>query len=806
MKISLNWLKQYIQLDEPAQEIANLLTRSGLEVETVEEVETIRGGLRGLVIGEVLTCVKHPDADKLSLTTVDIGQGIISPIVCGAPNVRAGQKVIVATIGATIYPATGEPFPIKKAKIRGEVSEGMICAEDEIGLGASHEGILVLDTVLPTGTPAATYFKLDSDYVLEIGLTPNRADAASHVGVVRDLKALLKRPYQLPSIERFKVDNTQFPIDVLVENENACPRYCGITLSNLTVKESPGWLKKRLESIGLAPINNVVDVTNFVLHELGQPLHAFDAKHITGRKVLVKNLPSGTSFITLDQQERKLAAFDLMICNTEEPMCIAGVFGGAKSGVTSTTTRIFLESACFSPASVRKTSQFHGLKTDASFRFERGTDPNLPLYALKRAALLIKEVAGGEISSDVVDLYPAPIQNAIIEVSYRNIHRLTGKAIDRSIIKEILQNLDMAILNETEEGLRLSVPPYRVDVTREADVVEEILRIYGFDNIEIAPHLNAAYLAEFPTVDKNRLQLKITQSLAANGFHEIITNSLTKPAYAEAIRPFGYAPGDDVVILNQLSEDLGVMRQTLLFSGLEALAYNLNRRQKNLKAVEFGKLYYQKEGKYVEKSRLVLFITGSKQAETWQAPTRPANFQDLASAVNKVLAQLNVKGFSSKEIEPGVWQYGLTYQLNKKDFVTFGLLNASLTKLADVKQAVFYADFDWDYLIKQYRDSLVVQELSKYPEVRRDLSLVIDKTVSFEEIKNLALKYERNLLRSINVFDVYEGENIGADKKSYSVSFILQDDNQTLTDQVIDRTMQKLITTFEKELNAVIRK
>lgn len=806
MKISLNWLKEYIQLPETAQEIAHLLTRSGLEVEGIAEVESIKGGLKGLVIGQILTCDKHPDADKLSITTVDIGQGTVAPIVCGASNVRAGQKVVVATVGATLYPGQGEPFTIKKAKIRGAVSEGMICAEDEIGLGTSHEGILVLDTDLPNGSPAAAYFNLESDYVLEIGLTPNRADAASHVGVVRDLKALLKRPYQWPSVEEFRVDDHRFPIPVSVEQAEACPRYCGLTLSNLTVKESPDWLRKRLETIGLSPINNVVDVTNFVLHELGQPLHAFDADQIKGGRVIVKTLPEGTPFVTLDGQERKLAATDLMICDAEEPMCIAGVFGGIRSGVKPETTRIFLESAYFSPASVRKTSQHHALKTDASFRFERGTDPNLPLYALKRAALLIQEVAGGEISSDIVDVYPQPVLPVEIAVTYRNVDRLIGKSIDRPTIREILENLDIRVMEQSEEGLWLSVPPYRVDVTREADVVEEILRIYGFENIEIAPHLSASFLAEFPAVDRNKLQLRITQSLAARGFQEIITNSLTKPAYAEALRPFGYAPGEDVPILNKLSEDLGVMRQTLLFSGLEALAYNINRRQKNLRTFEFGKLYYKKEGRYAEKNRFSLLITGSKQAESWQSPTRPVEFQDLSAAVNQVLSQLNVKHFVSRPLEQGVWQYGLSYQVNQKEVVLFGLLNAQLARLADVKQAVFYADFDWDSLSKQYSDDLVVEALSKYPEVRRDLSLVIDKAVTFEEIKNLAQKYERNLLRAVHVFDVYEGENIGREKKSYSVSFILQDNNQTLTDQVIDRTMQKLITTFEKELKAVIRK
>lgn len=813
MKISINWLKQYIQLDESVQEIAAMLTRSGLEVEGIEEVESIKGGLQGLVIGEVLTCIKHPDADKLSITTVDIGRETPSPIVCGAANVRAGQKVVVATVGATLYPTAGESFTIKKAKIRGEVSEGMICAEDEIGLGTSHEGIMVLATQLPNGTPAATYFDLESDHVLEIGLTPNRADAASHLGVVRDLKALLRRNFHLPHVEAFKVDSHALPIDVVVEDEAACPRYCGLTISNLEVKASPDWLKARLSAIGVASINNVVDVTNYVLHELGQPLHAFDADQIVGQKVLVKTLPAGTPFITLDQQERKLSATDLMICNAQEPMCIAGVFGGAKSGVKETTTRIFLESAYFSANSVRKTAQHHGLKTDASFRFERGTDPTMPLFALKRAALLIKEVAGGEISSDIVDVYPQPIEPVEIEVSFRHIDRLIGKVIDRNLIREILLNLDIHILSEqlpdhshtiSDTVLRVSVPPYRVDVTREADVIEEILRIYGIDNIPLSDHLSTSFLAEFPAIDKNKLQYKLTQSLAANGFNEIITNSLTKPAYADAIR--GALAGGDVQILNKLSEDLGVMRQTLLFSGLEALSYNINRRQKNLRFFEFGRIYYKNEEKYVEKNRLSLLLTGTKQAETWQAPTKPSDFHDLASAVAKVLSGLNVRNFETKEVQSnGVFAYGLTYLLNKKEVVSFGLINANLTKQTDIKQPVFYADFDWDYLTKQYRDNLVVEEISRFPEVRRDLSLVIDRSVTFEQIKNLALRYEKNLLQAINIFDVYEGENIGADKKSYSVSFILQDMNATLTDVVIEKTMNKLMNSFEKELQAVIK-
>jgi phenylalanyl-tRNA synthetase beta chain len=804
MKISYNWLKQYIQVDESAQEIANLLTRSGLEVEHVEQVEFIKGGLEGIVIGEVLTCKKHPEADKLSLTTVDIGNGSVVPIVCGASNVAAGQKVIVAMVGSTLYPSAGEPLKIKKAKIRGEVSEGMICAEDEIGIGTSHAGIMVLSTDLPNGTPAAKYFNLEPDYVLEIGLTPNRADAASHIGVVRDLKALLHRQYQLPSVENFRVHQKSAPIEVIVENTEAAPRYSGVTISNLTVRDSPDWLKKRLESIGLTPINNVVDVTNFVLHELGQPLHAFDAAKITGNKVIVKTLPLGTPFVTLDGQERKLYDTDLMICNSEEPMCIAGVFGGINSGVTSQTKAIFLESACFNPVYIRKTSQKHGLKTDASFRFERGTDPNITVYALKRAALLIGEVAGGVVSSEIVDIYPQPVANFAVNLHYKNVNRLIGKALDKDTIKSILNNLDIQIIDETVQALQLSIPPYRVDVQREVDVIEEILRIYGYDNIEIPDRLHADYLAEFPSVDKNKLQYKITALLSDNGYYEIITNSLTKAVYTEK---FAFvATGQNVEILNKLSEDLGVMRQTLLFSGLEVMAYNINRRQKELKLFEFGTTYYKAEGKYVEKNRLALFLAGDKQAESWQQKSKSVNFHDLLSTVQKLLQRMHVKNIESKDTELAIFSYGLCYKINNRDVVNVGLLQPSICKFMDMKGQVFYADIDWDYLVKQYSGNLEVAEVPKYPEVRRDLSLVIDKNISFRTIRQLAMASERRLLKSINVFDVYEGENIGKEKKSYSVSFVLQDENATLTDVVIDKTMQRLMQVFEKELNAVIRK
>ncbi len=592
-------------------------------MEHVERVEAIPGGLEGVVIGEVLTCRKHPDADKLSLTTVDVGNGAALPIVCGAANVAAGQRVVVATVGATLYPAGGEPFKIKKAKIRGEASEGMICAEDEIGLGTSHAGIMVLDTDLPNGTPAAKYFNLEADYILEIGLTPNRADAASHLGVVRDLRALLRRDYQLPSVERFKPGSGR-PVEVIVENTEACPRYSGVSIAGVTVKASPDWLQKRLQSIGLTPINNVVDVTNFVLHELGQPLHAFDADQIAGNVVRVKTLPPGTVFTTLDKQERKLQENDLMICDgNSQPMCIAGVFGGVSSGITEHTTSVFLESACFSPNYVRRTVQHHGLKTDAAFRFERGTDPNGTVYALKRAALLICEVAGGQIASDVVDVYPQPVTDFSVKVGWKNINRLIGKELPKEEIKTILQLLDSKIEGETTEGLNLRVPPYRVDVQREADVVEEILRIYGYDNIELSERMDAAYLAEFPVTDREQLQYKMTQMLASRGFFEIMTNSLTKPAYNQKLGAF--RSGEDVEILNKLSEDLGVMRQSLLFSGLEVVAHNINRRQLDLKLFEFGKIYYRKEGQYREHTRLSIFLTGDQQAETWRKRAVPCS-------------------------------------------------------------------------------------------------------------------------------------------------------------------------------------
>ena len=808
MKISLNWLKQFIEITESAQELDELLTGTGLEVESIERHEAILGGLQGFVVGEVLTCERFEVKEKqLSLTTVDIGTGTPSQVICGALNVAAGQKVIVATVGTTLYDhSKGEPiFQITSKKTYGHLSEGMICAEDELGLGTSHDGILVLNTPLPNGTPAAQYFNLEADLLIEIGLTPNRADAASHWGVARDVKAKTGREIIMPSIENFKVDNNNFPIELIIENPADCPRFCGVTIDGVEIKESPEWLRKSLETIGLRPINNIVDITNYICHGLGQPMHAYDWYAIKGQKIVVKSLPAGTKFKTLDEVERTLGETDLMICDAEEPIGIAGVFGGIKSGIKPETSRVYLEVAYFDPASVRKTAQRHGLKTDASFRFERGTDPNAKLFALKYATLLIQELAGGVVASEVTDFYPKPIEDFNILVSYKNIDRLIGKKLEKLRIKDILLALDIQIQAENEDGFTAIVPPYRVDVTREADIIEEILRIYGFNNIELSETLGTDFLSSFPVKDRENLQLKLSQILAANGLNEIITNSLTKPAYAELIK--ADLPNDNVEILNKLSEDLGVMRQTMLFSGLEVLAYNINRRQKDLGVFDFGKTYHKINDKYVEKRHLAIFFTGNSASETWQMKSQKVAFHTLASAVNKVLGSLGVKNFDSKPLEnSATFEYGLSYLVNKKEVVKLGLVKPSIAKKTEVKQPVFFADIDWDYLFKQYNDKAVFMELPKFPEVRRDLSLVIDKTVSFDQIQKLARNYEKNLLKQINVFDVYQGDNLGEGKKSYSVSFMLQDYEQTLTDKVIDKTMEKLMGAFEKEIGAVIRK
>jgi phenylalanyl-tRNA synthetase beta chain len=813
MQISYNWLKQIIDLKQTPDEVSKLLTSIGLEVEVVEEFETIKGGLKGFVIGKVLTCEKHPNADKLSKTTVDIGNGVIAPIVCGAPNVSAGQKVVVATVGSTCYPSEGEPFTIQKAKIRGEVSEGMICAEDEIGLGKSHAGIMVLDTELAHGTPAAQYFNMENDYIFVIGLTPNRADAASHLGVARDLFAVVSEQLnqginlKKPDISAFKVDNQKAPVKIEVQDPAACPRYAGLTISNITIKASPDWLQNRLRSIGLGPINNVVDATNFILHDLGQPLHAFDLTKVKGNKIIVKNATAGSTFTTLDGKERKLNATDLMICNESEPMCIAGVFGGLSSGVSESTTSIFLESAYFSPNSIRKTGQLHGLKTDASFRYERGADPNIIVYALKRAALLIKEVAGGEISSEITDLYPEPVSDFKFKVGYKNIERLIGNKLPKDKIFGILDALEIGITEETVEGFTVTVPPYRVDVQREADIIEELVRIYGFENIKMDDHLGASYLADFPVITKEKITNTIADLLVGKGFNEIMTNSLTKPEYGQALGLEG-----SVEILNKLSPELGVMRQSLVFSGLEAISYNINRRQKDLKFFEFGKAYAKvavngKAEDYKETSNLSIFITGNQQSETWGIKSKPVDFYDIASVAQQVLFALNINGFTSGPVsaDSGIWGQGIGFEKNTKNLVRFGQVKAKHSKMLDIKQPVYYAAFNMDYILKLVNNKLEYKEIPKFPEVRRDLSLVLDQKISFEEIQKLALRTEKMILRELNVFDVYKGDKIDQGKKAYAISIILQDEEQTLNDKQIETTIQRLMQAFEKELGAVIR-
>ncbi|KEO74407.1 phenylalanine--tRNA ligase subunit beta [Anditalea andensis] len=803
MKISINRLKEFIQLNHTSEEIADMLTQSGLEVEGIEPFESVPGGLKGIVIGEVITCEPHPNADKLSLTTVDIG-GEVLPIVCGAPNVAQGQKVVIATVGTTLYPSKGEGFTIKKAKIRGEVSIGMICAEDELGIGENHAGIIVLDTDLPNGTPAAEYFNISSDDVLEIGLTPNRADAASHLGVARDLKAILKTDLTMPSVEAFAVDNNSRPFQVEVEVASDCPRYAGLTVSNIKVGPSPDWLQKYLKCLDLEPINNIVDITNFILHDLGQPLHAFDADKVSGDSIIVKKLDKDTPFITLDDKERKLSGEELMICDESSGLCIAGIFGGKGAGVSESTTSIFLESAYFSPDVIRKGSQHHGLKTDASFRFERGTDPNMPIYALKRAAILIKEIAGGEITSEIIDIYPHPIADFEVHVSYKNIHRLIGKEVDNEEIKSILEHLEIKVVDETEHGFKAIVKPYRVDVNREADIIEEILRIYGFDRVELTEHYKADYLAEHPAKDGNKLQYRLSELMAGFGFHEMITNSLTKPIYGEKS---GFLdPVDNVVILNKLSEDLGVMRQSLLFSGLEVLSHNINRRQKDLRFFEFGTVYKKSGEGYQEDKVLSIFLTGDKAAESWLEPSKSMSFPDLFSVVERVLEKLNLPDLEMEITHELPFDYALQLSLGNKMVGKIGLVNDKITRLAEVKQEVFYAELNWDYLLKRSTGLKQYAEISKFPEVRRDLSLVIDREITFDAIRKVAVKAGGKLLKRIGVFDVYQGDKIDKEKKAYALSFYLQDLENTLTDKVIDKTMGRLMQSFENEINALIRK
>lgn len=799
MKISYNWLKQFVQIDKTPQELSLILTNVGLEVESVEKVQPVMGGLEGLVIGEVLTCIQHPNADRLRVTTVNVGGKDNLQIVCGAPNVGAGQKVVVATVGTTVYPLEGEPFKIKESKIRGEVSQGMICAEDEIGLGKSHDGIMILADDTEIGIRAKDHFKMDDDFVFEIGLTPNRADAASHLGVARDLAAYFRSEYEMPDLAAFKTDNENLIIPVEVEDRDACQRYSSVTISGVTVAESPEWLKDKLKVIGLRPINNVVDITNYVLHGLGQPLHAFDANKITGGKVIVKKVAEGTPFVTLDDVERKLSADDLMICNTEVPMCIAGVFGGKTSGVDAETKNVFLESAYFNSVSVRKTSKRHGLKTDASFRFERGTDPEITVTALKYAALLIKELAGGEISSSISDIYPNHIRPFEFEVSYTNINKLIGANIPSAEIKHIITALGITATSTSDDTLALRVPSFKVDVTRECDITEEVLRIYGYNNIEIPSKVNAS-LSYSVKPEKENTHNVIADMLTANGYAEIMCNSLTKSSFSKNL-------DQAVFILNPLSSDLNVMRQNLLMPALESVAYNQNRKNADVKFYEFGKTYHLIDEKYVERPRLLILVSGAKQSEQWNHNTKPTSFYSLKSAVDAIISRLGISTYQTDVLRDENFAYGIKYFRGDKTLVSFGAASKADRKLADVNAEVFYADFDWALLLDIVKKNKIVnREVSKYPQVRRDLSLLIDKAVTFDTLKGIAFKTDKKLIKEVGVFDVYEGDKLPEGKKSYALNFILQDEEQTLTDKQIESTMQKLIANLTGQAGAEIRK
>tara|TARA_R110002020_G_scaffold287791_2_gene503323 strand:- start:65162 stop:67588 length:2427 start_codon:yes stop_codon:yes gene_type:complete len=808
MKISYNWLKQFLKIDWDSNRTAELLTDLGLEVEGITPFESVKGGLRGIVVGEVLTCVKHPNADKLKLTTVNIGLEAPLQIVCGAPNVEAGQKVPVATIGTTLYTAEGEAWVIKKGKIRGEESHGMICAEDELGLGESHDGIMVLPDSLKVGTPCSEVFEVEVDEVFEIGLTPNRADAMSHFGVARDLKAGFKQRDILkelitPPVTNFNIVNRSLKIDVEVIKSELAPRYCGITISNLIVQPSPDWLKNRLRSIGITPKNNVVDATNYVLHELGQPLHAFDAAKIKGNKIVVKTLPKGTKFTTLDGVQRTLNDDDLMICDTEKPLCIAGVLGGQNSGVTESTSSIFLESAFFNPVSVRKTAKRHSINTDASFRFERGIDIDNVEYCLKRAALLIHEIAGGDITSDIVDIYPKKKDDYHVFLTFDKINKLIGQEIPKDTIKSILASLDIKVKNVTESGLGLSIPFYRVDVQREVDVIEEILRVFGYNNVEFKEKLNAS-IAPTSKFEDYKVQNIIGNFLASKGFNEILANSLTSPAYnklSEDIRE-----EQTISMLNPLSTDLSVMRQSMLFSGLEAIAHNSNRQMHNLKIFEFGKTYHQYQTQREEKKHLSILVTGNRLEDTWTTPPKKADFFYLKAIVENLLNRLGLTHLISQPASSDILSEGISLLLANKAMVSLGVVKKSILKEFDIKEEVLYADFDWDHILEAIVNSKIIyKEIPKYPEVTRDYALLVDEQVSFKQIYDIALQTERKFLTNVNLFDVYNGENLPEGKKSYAVSYTLQDENGTLTDKQIDKIMNKLLQRYESELGAELR-
>lgn len=818
MKISNKWLKDYIKYDLEPDNISALLTDIGLEVELLEHIETVKGGLKGVLVGEVLTCHKHPDADKLSITTVSIGEQTPLQIVCGASNVAAGQKVAVATIGTTLY-NNEEPFQIKKSKIRGVVSEGMICAEDELGLGVSHSGIMVLNENAKAGTPAKQYFNIEDDIVFEIGLTPNRTDATSHYGVARDLAAVLncRNNAELklirPNIENFEPDETSSDIKIEIIDKTNCPRYTGLHIKNIKVSESPSWLQNKLQSIGIRPINNIVDITNFVMFEIGQPLHAFDSKQIVGNKVVIKTAAPKTKFTTLDGIERELNGTELMICNQKEEMCIAGVYGGLRSGVNEKTTEIFLESAYFNPVSIRKTSKLHNLKTDSSFRFERGCDADITIYAIKRAALLIKEIAGGVICSNIIDEYPQIIKNPIVEVNYQNIYNLIGKEIAKESIKNILQSLEIEVLEQNNEKIILKIPLFKADVTRECDVIEEILRIYGYNNIETSNKINYSYI---PTENSFNLKLqnKISDFLSANSFVEAMNNSLSKFEYFEK---FDILDKEKTVnILNPLSKELNTMRQNLLFGLLENINLNINYKNNNIRIYEFGNIYFYNKDfvnedvrkKYTEKLSLGIAITGKAKPEMWLKNSFENNFFELKNITNNILQKcaLTIDDFSQIQFENSLFSNALSLEFNNNEIIKLGCINQSILKHFDIKQDVFYCEIDFDKLSKLSSNRKTkFKPINNFPSVRRDLALLVDKKITFLEIKNLALKTEKKLIKSISLFDVYEGEKIDSDKKSYAIKVSLQHNEKTLNDFEINSIMDKLIKAFEKELSAVIR-
>ena len=820
MNISYNWLKEYVDFDLTPEEVSSALTSIGLETDGVEEVQSIKGGLEGLVVGEVLTCEPHPNSDHMHITTVDLGEGEPVQIVCGAANVAAGQKVIVATLGTKLYDGD-QSFTIKKSKLRGVESNGMICAEDEIGVGTSHDGIIVLPQDVVPGTLAKDYYNIKSDYVFEVDITPNRADACSHYGVARDLYAwLVQNGYQTslhrPETSEFKVDNHDMDIDVVVENTEACPRYAGVAIKNVTVKESPEWLQNKLRLIGVRPVNNIVDITNYILHAYGQPMHCFDADKIKGGKIVVKTCQEGTKFVTLDEVERKLSERDLMICNAEEPMCIAGVFGGLDSGTTETTKDVFLESAYFHPTWVRKTARRHGLSTDSSFRFERGIDPNGTIYALKEAAILVKELAGGEIASDIKDNYPAPVADFAVELSYEYVNSLVGKVIPAETIKSIVTSLEMKIVAETAEGLSLSVPAYRVDVQRPCDVVEDILRIYGYNNVEIPTSLKSSLNVE-GEVDKSvKLQNLVSEQLVGCGFNEILNNSLTAASYYDGLET--YKSENLVRIMNPLSNDLNVMRASLLFGGLECIQHNANRKNADLRFFEFGNCYHFNAEKknpekvlaaYSEELHLGLWLTGKYISNSWAHPDMNSSVYELKAYVLNIFSRLgvNLGAMVFGNLSDDIYSVAISIHTRGGKLVaTFGVLSKKLQKAFDIDNEVYYADINWKELMKAIKGKKVTYtEISKFPAVKRDLALLIDKKVQFAEIEKIAYETDKKLLKSVELFDVYEGKNLEVGKKSYAVSFVLQDENATLNDKQIDKLMQKLIANLQNKLDAKLR-